>query len=195
MKLNLRSIGVSSAILLIAALRAAAQTGGVAPEWEVRKNLGALAANIQRIKPILEQARPKEWVAKGASEAYVGQWQTIRKEIDYLGISIQTLVRQPGKLTAALDAFFRIDRLQSLLNSLGAGIRRYQNSALADLLESVVSEGAANREGLRQYVLDLAAEKEREFAVADQEAQRCRAILSRQPAGAKKTEGSKQERR
>lgn len=174
---------------------AGAQAVGVAPEWEVRKNIGALAAGVQRLKPILEQVRPQEWVEKGAPEAYVGQWKTIRTELDYLAVSADALLRRPDKLTAALDTFFRMDRIQALLNSLGDGIRRYQNPALADLLQSVAFESAANREGLRQYILDLAAEKEQEFKIADEEAQRCRAILSRQPPSPKKSEAGKEVRR
>lgn len=190
----MRSIlGRFAASLLLLSLRLGAQAGGVAPEWEIRKNISALAGSVERLKPLLEQVRPEEWVSQGAPDAYIGQWKTIRTEIGYLGISTDTLLRQPDRLTAALDTFFRIDRLQALLDSLEAGIRRYQNPALADLLRGVVSEGAGSRERLRQYVLDLAAIKEQECKVADQEAQRCRLILSRQPP--KKAGGNKEEQR
>jgi hypothetical protein len=46
---------------------------------------------------------------------------------------------------------------------------------------------------LQQYILELASAREQEFRVADQEAQRCRQSLSRQPsrdlASPKKPEG------
>jgi len=47
-----------------------------------------------------------------------------------------------------------------------------------------MGETLASRDRLRHYVVELAAIKEQEFAIMDQEAQRCRAMLSRQPAPA-----------
>ena len=66
--------------------------------------------------------------------------------------------------------------------SVVEGVRKYQNPALANLMQGVLGENSANRDRLRQYVQDLAAQKEQEFAVADKEAQRCRATLMRQQA-------------
>ena len=43
-------------------------------------------------------------------------------------------------------------------------------------------ENSTNRDRLRQYLQDLATQKEEEFQVADREAQRCRAALLKQPA-------------
>jgi hypothetical protein len=53
---------------------------------------------------------------------------------------------------------------------------------MADLLTAAVSENLNNRDRLQQYVLELATEKEQEFRVADEEAQRCRQSISRQPS-------------
>jgi hypothetical protein len=62
------------------------------------------------------------------------------------------------------------------------GLRRYQNPALAELIESVAAEDQSQLDRLEQYVLELAGEKDRQYAVVDREAQRCRATLSREPA-------------
>ena len=77
------------------------------------------------------------------------------------------------------------------LTSLIEGVRKYQNPALADLLRGVMSENNASRQQLRQYLVDLAAIKEQEFKVMDQEAQRCREVISGQPTAtpAKKKTG------
>ncbi len=157
------------------------QAGSVPPEWEVRAQIGGLTAGLERLKPLLEQVRPQEWISQGAPQGYVAQHRTIGVELGYLERSARLLAERPDRLTAALDTFFRVERLQALLSSLGEGVRRYQNPALADLIDSVLSESAPARDGLRQYVLDLAEVKERQLAVADQEAQRCRALLIRQP--------------
>lgn len=170
-----------------------AQASGIAPEWEVRKNLEALAAHSQRLEPILDQIRPQEWISQGAPEAYIAQVKNTREQLQALAYSAGKLVKEPDRLTAALDAFFRIEALEAMLRSLGAGVRKYQNPALADLLQSAVAEGTTHREKLRQYIIELAADREQQFKVVDQEAQRCRAILSRQPAA--KSERKNQERR
>ena len=93
----------------------------------------------------------------------------------------QSLRKQPEKLTLALETLFRLQAVESQVNSLVDGVRRYQNPAVGDLLVSVVSANSANRDQLRQYVTDLAQTKEQEFQIVDQEAQRCRGTLMRQP--------------
>lgn len=165
----------------MACLPARCQKAGTPPEWEVRAEISKLANGLARLKPMLEQVRPQEWTSQGASETYVAQWKSVRSELEHLDRSVRLLMAEPDRLTAALDTFFRVDRLQALLSSLEQGVRRYQNPALADLLSAIFADSAPAREGLRQYVLDLAEMKEHELKVADQEAQRCRDFLVRQP--------------
>jgi hypothetical protein len=93
----------------------------------------------------------------------------------------QTLRKQPEKLTLALETLFRLQAVESQVNSLVEAVRRYQNPAVGDLLVSVVSANSTNRDQLRQYVTDLAQTKEQEFQIVDGEAQRCRGMLMRQP--------------
>jgi hypothetical protein len=169
-------------LILLAGLPLGAQTGGLAPEWETRKMLADLAAQAQRFKPILDQVDPRAWVAAGAPETYVAQLQSTRNEVDYLTTTTKALADRPEKLSLALEALFRMQAVESFLRSLGEGIRRYQNPALADLLNGLMGETVASRDRLRSYVVDLAAIKEQELALMDQEAQRCRATISRQPA-------------
>jgi hypothetical protein len=170
------------------AVRAAAQTGGLPPEWEVRKSMSELADHVKRLAPVLEQAKPQEWVSRGAPAAYVEQGKRVRAEIEYLIGSTEKLSQKPESLTTALETYFRLLSVDSMLRSYSAGIRRYQNAPLAELLDSLISPAAADREKLRQYLVELAAVKEMELKVMDQEAQRCRAVLSRQPRGARKEE-------
>ena len=182
-----RSIFLPSTIILataclISPVAVQAQAGGFAPEWEIRKTVATLAAECQRLKPLLEEVKPQEWVSKGAPQAYVPQWTTARSEVQYMATSTENLSREPEKLTFALDAFFRLQALESILASLGEGVKKYQNPALADLIRGVFSENSGNREKLRQYIIQLAAAKDLEFQVVNQEAQRCRGMLLRQPA-------------
>jgi len=159
----------------------AAQQGGFVPEWEIRKTVAAVAAQCQRLKPLLDQVNPQAWVAKGAPEAYVTQWNSTKTSLERMGVSAANLTREPERLTFALDTFLRLGAFESMLGSLAEGVRKYQNPAIADLLQGVMSENSANRERLRAYVLELAQAKEQEFRVVNEEAQRCRAAVSRQP--------------
>jgi uncharacterized protein HemY len=61
-------------------------------------------------------------------------------------------------------------------------VRRYQNPALADLIEAVAAEDQGDIDRMQQYLVELAAEKERQLDVVNTEAQRCRGLLSQQPA-------------
>jgi hypothetical protein len=159
----------------------AAQQAGFVPEWEIRKTVGAVATQCQRLKPILDQVNPKDWIAKGAPEAYVTQWNSTKASLENMSVSAQNLTREPERLTFALDTFLRLGAFESMLSSLAEGVRKYQNPAIADLLHGVMSENSSNREKLRAYLLELAEAKEQEFRVVNQEAQRCRTSILRQP--------------
>ena len=164
-----------------------AQSPGVSADWDVSKTVAALSAQATRLKPILDQLTPQQWVAKGAPETYVAQWKGAEDELGYLVNSAKALEKQPERLTLALDTYFRLQSLELQLNSLADGVRNYQNPAIGDLLLGVLADNSSNRDKLRQYITDLAATKEQEFQIVDKEAQRCRGILTRQPSTAKKS--------
>jgi len=168
-------------VLVSLAGAALAQNSGVQAEWDISKTLDSLSSQAKRLKPILDQLTPQEWVAKGAPDAYVAQWKGAQAELGYLVDSAKALEKQPERLTLALDTYFRMQSLETRLNSLVEGVRNYQNPAVGDLLFGVLAENSTNRDKLRQYITDLAATKEQEFKIVDQEAQRCRGVLSRQP--------------
>jgi hypothetical protein len=162
-----------------------APPSGVSSEWDIRKLLDSLDVEAQHLKPIIDQVKPESWAAKGASSTYIAQWKAAQAELRYLLSSSEALSRQPEKLTSALDTYFRMQAMESTVSSVVEGVRKYQNPALANLMQSALGENNANRDRLRQYVQDLAAQKEQELQVADREAQRCRDSLVRQPAAKK----------
>jgi hypothetical protein len=141
-----------------------------------------MSRHAARIEPMLRQLKPTDWVAKGAPDAYVGQWNSALIEIEGIQSDMSALIQHPDHMTDAMKALFRVEASHQILGSLMAGLRRYQNPALADLIESVAAEDHSDIERLQQYLLDLAGTKEQQFEVVDREAQRCRGILSRQPA-------------
>ncbi|HUA85281.1 MAG TPA: hypothetical protein VMB85_15570 [Bryobacteraceae bacterium] len=169
-------------LLPLVVLPAALVAQGVSADWDVSKSVARLSAQAARLKPILDQLTPQKWVAKGAPQTYVQQWKSAENELTYLVQSAQALEKQPERLTLALDTYFRLQALETELDSLADGVRNYQNPAVGDLLLGVLEENSSNRDALRQYITDLAAQKEQEFQIVDKEAQRCRGILTRQPA-------------
>lgn len=169
------------ALLLTAMAPAQTPPAGVAPEWDARKTLTAIADQTNKLEPILNQMRPKDWVAGGAPETYVEQWQSAKTQNQGVAQAARNLMQKPDQITPLLQLVFRIQSFDAELRSLEEGLRKYQNPSLADLMISVSAEGAAPRNRLQQYAMELATEREQQFAVADREAQRCRESISKSP--------------
>jgi uncharacterized protein YdaU (DUF1376 family) len=146
----------------------------VPASWDVSKSVGELAAQVAQLKPLVARLTPQAWVEKGAPVAYVAQWQGAQQELDYLEQTARILEKHPEKLTAALDVYFRLQGVEWRLQSLSEGARRYQNPAAGDQIAQAVGVHATKRDQLREYITDLAAQNEQEFAVVENEAQRCR---------------------
>ncbi len=159
----------------------ASQQGGLVPEWDANRMIQKLSAEIQRVDPILGEIQVESWIAKGASAAYREQWQDTREEVRNVLDTLGRLAAQPDRVKIALEAFLRVQAVDGRLFSLADGIRRYQNPALAELLEGTFGESAGARQWLRQYLVDLVNAKEEEFLIIDREAQQCRAQTITQP--------------
>src|ERR1700691_473571 len=99
----------------------------VSAEWDIAQTLDSLSSTANRVKPILDQLTPQEWVAKGAPQTYVTQWKGAEDGLGYLVYSVAALQEQPERLTVALDAYLRLQSLEMRLNSLVDGVRNYQN--------------------------------------------------------------------
>jgi hypothetical protein len=182
--------GCTHALLIAVALCAplGAQDKGIETDWDIRPVLKEIAAHAQRMVPILEQIDAKEMIKNGVPDTYIAQLSQSLVQSKALATEALALANAPEKLSADLATFFRMQSLEKTLLSIEEGIRKYWNPAIADLLNSQMAENGANRERFQRYILDLAATHEQECAVMDHEAQRCRAILSKQPGGASKTE-------
>lgn len=154
---------------------------GVSAVWDISQTAALLSEQAARLAPVLDQLKPAEWEAKGAPAAYTAQWRAVKSEVGYLVNAAQSMQKQPERLPLALETYFRMQAVEMQINSLVEGVRRYQNAAVGDLLIGVMTANSANRDQLRQYIADLADTREQEYRVIDQEAQRCRGNLLRQP--------------
>ena len=184
----LRVLALSCAWCFAAALCAFGQAApavagdGVLADWDVKSKMEALATDVARIEDLLRRARPNEWVANGAPEAYQRQLDSSRTSYQLLIANAEKLARQPEMLSLALETLFRMDSMDLLLTSLSQGIRRYQGPSLADDIARFIADNSRHRDMLRQHSVDLAATRENEYKVISAEAQRCRTELSRKDA-------------
>ncbi len=143
--------------------------------------LNRIAQRTARLTPMLDQVHTTEWVAKGAPDTYNAQVATAKQQIGAIQSDMAALTARPEAMQDCMKGLFRVQTFHRSLDSLMGGLRRYQNSALADLILSVAAEDQEDLGKLEQYILDLADQKEKEFRVVDNEAQRCRATISREP--------------
>jgi len=179
-------------ILSVLAPAVFAQPQGLPQEWEIRADVDALAKQTAQLKLLIEEVKPDQWPAQDSRDAYKAQLKSVLDEIGYLSRSEGALASNPERLPLALETYLRMHSLNEMTGSLNEGVRKYQDPLLADRIRGAQSGASAPQEKLRQYIVLLAANRESQYQVMAEEAQRCRAALSRQaPARsgtAKKTE-------
>ena len=180
-----------AAVLYGQAQPAQQQPAGLEPAWDIGAILQEMSAHAGRLLPVLERVDVKAWIGKGASDTYAAQLQSSKDQARAFADGARELARNPEKLSDSLELLFRIQGLETMLGSLEEGIRRYQGPALAETLASLAAENGANRDRFQRYIVNLAAEREQQFQVMDREAQRCRGILTVQPAAAPNSERKK----
>ena len=158
------------------------QPAGLEPDWDISVILQEMSAHAGRLLPVLDQIDVKAWFEKGASETYAAQLQSSKDQAKAFADGARDLARNPEKLSASLELLFRVQGLETMLGSLEEGVRKYQDPAVAQKLASLEAENGGNRDRFQKYIVNLAAEREQQFQVMDREAQRCRGILTTQPA-------------
>jgi hypothetical protein len=166
-------------LLLLLPVPAFAQQATVMTDYDAAQLFNAVAEQTAKLAPMIEQINTADWVGKGAPPTYVQLRNGALAQNKAIVNAMHELAQHPSKLSECLSALFRIQSMEMELISLDSGLRKYQNPALADLIGSLLAEGNRNRDRFRQYVVDLAGNKEQQFEVADKEAQRCRESLSK----------------
>jgi hypothetical protein len=154
---------------------------------EIAATFNQISQRAARIEPMLEQLHPKDWIAKGASDTYLAQWSSTVDQFRAIQSDMSALAQHPENLGDSMKALFRVQAAHRMLGSLMGGVRRYQNPALSDLIESVAADVNGDIDRFERYLVQLSDERDQQFTVVDREAQRCRATLSRQPAEPSRT--------
>jgi ABC-type transport system involved in cytochrome bd biosynthesis fused ATPase/permease subunit len=176
--------------IVLVAQQPAALPPGFTGDPRIISVFNRISQQTARLTPMLAEVHARDWVTKGASETYVAQLESAQQQVKAVQTEMGALAQHPDHMQDCMKGLFRVQALHGSLESLMGGLRRYQNSPMADLIESVAAEDQSDLEQLQSYILDLANQKEQEFLVVDHEAQRCRASISREPAPGKKKPGS-----
>lgn len=143
--------------------------------------LANLNSEIEKLQPLLDRLHPQEWIDNGAPPTYVTQYQDTQDRVKDAVRASKALAARTDSLSLAIDAYFRMEALENVARSLEQGVRKYGEPRMADQLAALISQDFSNRQRLREYLTDLSVEREQEFKIADEEAQRCRGIISREP--------------
>ena len=176
---SMKVFGVALLAVWFAAILPAQQDEGIMPRWEVASIAQDLGVQVDQVEQILGGVHPEEWAQAGV--AYAGQRETLLTELGYLRNSAAAMARRPESLPIVVDTFLWIDRTNSMLISITDGVRRYQNAAVADLLESSRGQYSGAAEKLKEYMRQLAISVNLQMEIAHEEAQRCRTELLTQP--------------
>ena len=163
-----------SLLILVAFSAASLCAQGVTAPWDFKKTLESLQSYGERLKPVIEQLKPKDWMTQGAPEGYEEQRKQVMIQLQGITSVAQKLAGDNERLTLALDLFLRIETFDLSLQSLAEGVRTYHNPAVAELLVGMRNENGHARRALRTYIVELAETKEQEFKIVDAEAQKCR---------------------
>jgi len=162
------------------------EPAGLESDWDIAAVLQQIGAHAARVIPALERADAASWAAKGAPDAYAAQLQSSKDQARALADSAKAVAANPEALSTELQVLFREQSLETMLGSVAEAMRKYQSADAAQELVALTAESGADRDRLERYVVNLAAEREKEFQVMDQEAQRCRALVLAPPPAAKK---------
>ncbi len=162
--------------------QAAKAESGLENPWDVRNIIDAIQKDSDKLRPVLAELNPQQWYEqKGAPFTYLLQWRTAQTQLNDIAASTRLLSQKTDDLSLALDEYFRLEALDVTSRSLAEGTRKYATRSVADQLDALIAHNFNSRERLRDYLKDLATNTQQNFKIADEEAQRCRGMISQEP--------------
>ena len=161
---------------------------GLENPWDVRKTVADVLQQSGQLRPLLPKLTPQQWYdTKGAPSTYIIQWQTAQRQLNDVRYAAGQLNAKTDSLSVALDTYFRLEALETTTRSLYEGAQKYADRNLAEQLNNYLAHSFNSRERLRDYLRELSTSTEQNFKIADEEAQSCRADLSKLQGLSKKT--------
>jgi len=181
MAFALRGLMLLACAAALAAPQQSAQPSGLETAWDIATVFQGISAHAAKMLPALEKLNAQTWVAKGASETYLVQLESSKDQARTLVESAKVLAKHPEQLSGSIEIYFRVQGMETMLNSLAEAIRRYDTPAAAQAWVGPAAENGDNRDRLQRYILNLAVDREQDRKVMDREAQRCRGLLTEPP--------------
>jgi hypothetical protein len=158
-----------------------AYAGLESPE-EARAIVTGVLKTNEQLKPVLAALNPQAWYEKkGAPSSYVVQWQSAQQQLNDVNTVGKLFLQHVDRLDTAMDLYFRLEALEFSSRALNEGAQRYADRPAADQLGTFVAHNFDSRQRFREYLKDLATSVEQNYKIADEEAQRCRALVSKGP--------------
>ncbi len=145
----------------------------------VRQMVAGIVADNDKLKPALTDLNPQTWQAKGAPSTYVIQWQLAQRQVNDIDLSSKLLLQHVESLASAMDFYFRLEALETTARALNEGAQQYGEGAPIRELNSFVAKNFDSRQRFRDYLRELSINVEQNYKIADEEAQRCRAAMSK----------------
>ena len=181
------ALRLSLSILIAGSCFAQQASQGVENPWDLRTILDNLIKDTNDLKPVLNSLNPQQWYEKkGAPSTYILQLQTAQQQLNDLTVTMAQLSQKTESLPLALDNYFRLEALEVTTRSLESGASHYADRQTDGKLAQLIARNFTNRQRFRDYIKDLAANQEQTCKIADAEAQRCRGMISKEPAAQKK---------
>jgi hypothetical protein len=165
--------------LLFAFLGAAQQTP---TEWEARRRITELRKSLQEIEGSLAKATLDRWRNDGAPEAYLTQFAETKAQLSATDRALADLHGNPEKLSLAFEVTLRFEAMDHLLNSMREATRKFDDVAVADELAAKIGASLSPRDSFRIYLVELARDRDTQFAILLKEAQRCRTEVNVPPS-------------
>ncbi len=158
------------------------QSQGVPTEWEARKKIDVLSSSVADVEAALGKLDVDRWRKALAPDAYLEQLESAKRQLASSKAALSELRESPEKLSTAFEIFLRFEALDFMLNSVREAARKYEDAAAADDFEAKIGASLGARDQFRTYLLDLAKERDAQYAVLLKEAQRCRTEVNAPPA-------------
>jgi hypothetical protein len=69
---------------------------------EIVAVFNGISLHASRIEPMLQQLRPNDWVAKGAPDTYVAQWNSTIEQLHAIESDMSALAQHPVQMTECM---------------------------------------------------------------------------------------------
>src|SRR5882724_1591791 len=81
-----------------------------------------LSQHAAKVEPMLQELRPADWVAKGAPDTYVAQWNASLQQLEGIRTDMSAMAQHPDHMTDGLKAMLRVRATHQVIIALMGGL-------------------------------------------------------------------------